>query len=230
MPSLSEPALTVVAPPGAVTAVALVLHGGREASHSPVRARQLAVLRMRPFAAALTGAPGLAVARLRFRVRGWNGELRSPVADTDWALATLNARYPLAPVALVGHSMGGRTAVHVAGTPSVRAVALLAPWIEQGDPVATMTGRRLLVVHGDRDRITSPRASIEYARAAAATATSVGYVTVRGGRHAMLARAGRWHALAAMFVRAAVLDERPDDGTTGQAVSSALAGNTDIVI
>lgn len=69
----AEPALEVRAPSGDVRAVALVLHGGREASSAPVQPRQLAVLRMIPFASALSGAAareGLAVARLRYAVRG----------------------------------------------------------------------------------------------------------------------------------------------------------------
>ncbi|MBN9620076.1 MAG: alpha/beta hydrolase, partial [Actinobacteria bacterium] len=111
----TAPVLDVATPGRAVTAVALVLHGGRERGTGPVRARNLAVIRMQPFASALTrsGAPlGLAVARLRYRVRGWNGALRSPVDDVEWALDSLATRFPDAPVALVGHSMGGRAAVY----------------------------------------------------------------------------------------------------------------------
>ena len=70
--------------------------GGRK-GHGRVTARQLAVLRMLPFAKDLgrAGAPlGLAVARLRYGVRGWNGEDRSPVADGRWALDQLAERFP----------------------------------------------------------------------------------------------------------------------------------------
>ncbi len=85
---------------------------------------------------------GLAVAQVRYRVRGWNGAERSPVADTSWALDELATRFPDVPVALVGHSMGGRAAIYAAGARRVRAVVGLAPWIEPGDPVAPLTGRR----------------------------------------------------------------------------------------
>lgn len=228
MPALSDPALAVDHPDGPVRAVALVLHGGRESSHEPTSARQLAVLRMRPFATALAGTPGLAVARLRYRARGWNGELRSPVADTRWALAELHRRFGAAPVALVGHSMGGRTALHVADDPSVRAVAALAPWIERIDPVEPVAGRRLLLMHGDRDRITSPKRSAAFARAAVGVADTVGYVTVHGERHAMLRRARLWHRVAACFTRCAVLDEVPgraEDELVANLVAKALAGD-----
>ena len=116
---------------------------GRE-SHRPVRAHQLAVLRMRPFVASLRrhgGRDGLVVAQLRYRVRGWNGADRSPVADAAWALDRLIATASrTCPSALVGHSMGGRTAMYVAGHESVRAVVGLAPWIEAGDPVDRLAG------------------------------------------------------------------------------------------
>jgi pimeloyl-ACP methyl ester carboxylesterase len=103
--------LTVNTPKGAVRAVVLVLHGGREDSHAVARANQLAILRMLPIARALArggAGHGLAVARLRFSVRGWNGAERSPVAEARTALDELSVRFPGVPIALVGHSMGGR--------------------------------------------------------------------------------------------------------------------------
>lgn len=203
------PALTVAGPDGA-RAVALVLHGGRSSSRSKARARHLAVLRMRPFAASLLAAGasrGLAVARLRYALRGWNGELQSPVADARWALAQLHERFPDAPVALVGHSMGGRTAMYVADDPLVTSVVGLAPWLEDRDPVATMAGRRLLVLHGDRDRTTSAAASRRYVEAARGTARSAAFVSVRGDGHAMIGRPRVWHAVTASFVTAALLDD-----------------------
>jgi len=231
------PRLTVSAPKGPVCGVVLVLHGGRAASTAPVRSRQLAVLRMRPFAAALERAGrkgGLAVARLEYLLRGWNGAKQSPVADTRWALDELSRRFPGAPIAIVGHSMGGRTAVYVADHPAVRAVVALAPWLEAGDPVAPIAGRRLLVVHGDRDRITSPRASAAYARAAERVAQSVSYVAVTGEKHAMLRRASVWHRLTTEFVLAVICGKQPartvrtDD--VGQAIAGALGGEPAMVV
>ncbi|HMC68182.1 MAG TPA: alpha/beta hydrolase, partial [Mycobacteriales bacterium] len=69
---------------GATRAVALVLPGGRADSFEPTAARHLSGVRMRPFAASLqrNGARhGLEVWSVRYRVRGWNGEQASPVAD-----------------------------------------------------------------------------------------------------------------------------------------------------
>src|SRR5579875_2390195 len=108
-------ALFVDRPRGPVRGIAVVLHGGRSTSVAPVRPYQLAVVRMQPFAASLRrfGRPdGLLVARVRYTVRGWNGAQRSPVADVEQALDELTARFPDVPIALVGHSMGGRAAVY----------------------------------------------------------------------------------------------------------------------
>src|SRR5512139_1413765 len=68
-------------------AVVLVLHGGQEHSLDPAMPRQSAALRMMPFAGALhrAGRPyGVAVWRLGYRYRGWNGDAASPVPDALW--------------------------------------------------------------------------------------------------------------------------------------------------
>jgi alpha-beta hydrolase superfamily lysophospholipase len=232
----AAPALHVDEPRSAVRGAALVLHGGRERSTDRVRPSQFAVLRMLPFAAALRrsgSAQGLAVARLRYAVRGWNGDLRSPLDDARWALADLAVRYPGAPVALVGHSMGGRVALHVAGTPGVRAVVALAPWIEAGDPVEQLAGRRVLIAHGEHDRLTNPTRSADFARQAAAVADSVSYVRVRGERHAMVRRARLWHGLAAGFVSGVLCGTDPFgtvDDAAANVLEKALAGQTALVV
>ncbi|MGI8759848.1 MAG: alpha/beta hydrolase [Jatrophihabitantaceae bacterium] len=230
------PHLHVHEPHGAVGAVALVLHGGRSNSTRRVRASQLAVLRMLPFAASLRRAgvrQGLAVAQLRFTVRGWNGAQRSPVADAQWALGELRRRFPDAPVALVGHSMGGRAAVYAAGFPTVRAVVGLAPWIEDGDPVEQLAGRRILFAHGEHDRMTSPRASAAFAQRAARVAESVSYVSVEAERHAMLRRARVWHELVTGFVLGVLCGTAPEgtaEDATTNVVGKALAGQAALVV
>jgi dienelactone hydrolase len=231
-----EPKLKVDVPDGPVHAIAMVLHGGRSHGTGRVRASQLAVLRMVPFAKHLrrVGAVnGLAVARLRYVQRGWNGAAKAPLADARWALAELERRFPGVPIGLVGHSMGGRTALYVADYPTVRAVVALAPWIETGDPVNQLAGRRVLIAHGTLDRMTSPPASAAYARAAALVADSVSYVSVQDERHAMLRRARVWHELATGFLLA-VLCERQPDGTaepqTTNVLAKALAGQASLVV
>lgn len=205
MVATSEPRLDVLAPAlagGPVRAVALVLHGGREHSTEPVQPRQLAVQRMRPFArrlAAAGGRDGLAVWSLQYRVRGWNGDDRSPVADAEWALARVRERHGDVPVVVVGHSMGGRTAVAVAGDDNVVAIAALAPWLPSGEPYAQVAGRAVLVAHGRLDIVTSPRASLEWARHAATVTDRLWYVALRWERHGMVFRAPTWHALATEF-------------------------------
>jgi dienelactone hydrolase len=232
----AEPALTVRLPAGPVRAVALVLHGGRSHGTGPVRPTQLAVLRMVPFANALHRAgraDGLAVARLRYLQRGWNGTAQAPLADARWALSELERRFPDAPAALVGHSMGGRTALYVAGHPTVQAVVALAPWIEPDDPASQLAGRRILIAHGTRDRMTSPPASAAYARAAARVAASVSYVSVRDERHAMLRRAPVWHELATGFVLGVLCARQSRaTGTPGltNVLTQALAGQASLVV
>lgn len=234
--SREAPFLHVDEPAGDVRAVALVLHGGRSRGEGRVRASQLAVVRMTPFAASLRAAGrqrGLAVARLRYLVRGWNGAAQSPVHDVRWALGQLARRFPGVPVALVGHSMGARAAIYAAGHESVRAVVGLAPWLETGDPDAQLAGRRLLIVHGDRDRMTSPAESASYARHAANVAASVSYVTIRRERHAMLRRAADWHQLTTGYVLGVLCDAAPEEtigARNANAIEKILSGESLLVV
>jgi predicted alpha/beta-hydrolase family hydrolase len=210
MVEVAQPRIDVIDPTDSldrVEAVALVLHGGREKSRAEVTPGQLAVRRMRPFARALASAggdEGVAVWSLQYRVRGWNGADRSPVADARWALDQVEARQGGVPVVLIGHSMGGRTAVHVAAHPCVVAVVALAPWLPAGEPYETVAGRAVLVVHGTLDTTTSPRASLEWARRAATVTDRIWRVELRRERHAMLWRAALWHRLATEFTIAAL--------------------------
>jgi dienelactone hydrolase len=186
-------------------ALVLVLHGGRSASREPTTAVQPAVLRMAPFAAAIRRAvrgSGAQVSRPRFTVRGWNGAQAAPAADLAGLLEQASRHY--AQVVLVGHSMGARAALRMAGHPLVAAVGALAPWLPPGEPAGQLAGRRVLLAHGDRDRMTSAPQTWAYAGRAAAAGARVSAVTVTGGEHTMLNRAGLWHGLAAEFTRAAL--------------------------
>lgn len=199
---MTEPALAVHLPTDDVRAVALVLPGGRADSFEPGDSRHLSGVRMRPIARSIHRAGrrrGVAVLQLRYRVRGWNGAEMSPVADAQWALQQVRTRHGDVPVVLVGHSMGGRTALRVAGEESVRGVAALAPWLPDGEPVEQLVGREVLIAHGNLDRVTSPRASRQFADRARPVAKQIDYVTVWGDSHAMLFRAPTWHRLATQF-------------------------------
>ena len=114
------------------------------------------------------------MAVLRFRVRGWNGAEMSPVADATWALDQLARAVP-GPCrsALLGHSMGGRTALRVGGHSAVTAVAGLAPWLPPSEPSAQLAGRSVLLAHGTADRMTDPAATAGFAARLRAEGTPV---------------------------------------------------------
>jgi alpha-beta hydrolase superfamily lysophospholipase len=196
---------------------------------------------MVPIARALLRAgrqPGLAVARLRFAVRGWNGEERSPVADAHWALDQLAERFPDRPIAIVGHSMGGRTAIAVADHPSVTTIVGLAPWLERSDHTGTVAGRRVLLAHGSRDRITDPRRSAWFVTEVAPIARSASFVSIEGEKHAMLGRPGVWNDLTTGYVLAALCDVPPGVSSPGgtsnpdmtNVLRQALAGQAALVV
>jgi pimeloyl-ACP methyl ester carboxylesterase len=182
-----------------VCAAVIVAHGGRSVSTEPVTPLQLAVLRMIPLAHAVRRAlrgSGAAVYRPRYQLRGWNGELASPVRDLEAVLDQLAG----VPVVLIGHSMGARAAFRVAGHPAVSAVAGLAPWLPPGEPVDQLAGRPILLAHGSDDHTTDPGETWAYAERARSV-TTVEAIEIRGGDHAMLRRAPLWHHIAADFSR-----------------------------
>lgn len=185
-----------------IAAVAVVLHGGTEWSQAPTSPRQPSVLRMLPIVWCLRRRGrkhGLAVWALRFAVRGWNGDEMSPMADVRWALEQVRSRHGDVPVALVGHSMGGRAALRGGGG-QVRSVVAHAPWLPAGEPVDQLARCSVLIAHGNEDRRTSPGRSREFAHEAAAVAAHVSWVEVRGSGHALLRRARHWHRLTTDFV------------------------------
>jgi pimeloyl-ACP methyl ester carboxylesterase len=212
---------------GAVDAVALVLPGGKAKSFAPGDPKGLAAARMRPFASSLHRAGrshGLAVWTVQYRYRGWNGDARSPVVDTQWALEEVRRRHGDVPVVLVGHSMGGRTALQAAGDRSVRGVCALAPWTEARDPVEQLAGRSLLIAHGNWDTVTSAAASRRYAERAAAITSPVGRLVVEADLHAMVFRWRRWHAIATGFAMG-TLGLAPLPQRIQRAFAAGAAGN-----
>jgi pimeloyl-ACP methyl ester carboxylesterase len=197
------PKLIDVAVPARPSGAVLVLHGGASRRHSMmVSPAQLSVLRMIPIARriARAGRGSLAVFRLLNSRRGWDAT-HTPVADVRWALDELAGRFgERLPVALVGHSLGGRAALLAADRPEVRSAVALAPWVYPTDVPAGLDGQRLLIVHGDQDRVASPARAAEIARRIGAA-----YVSVDGAKHAMLRRHGVFSGLAGAFCTATLL-------------------------
>lgn len=203
MTRVGESAVDVRPAHGPTRAVVLVLPGGRADSLEPLPPRHLAGARMQPFASSLhrRGAGhGVEVATLRYRVRGWNGALMSPVADAEQALDEVRRRHGPVPVVLVGHSMGGRVAMRVGGDASVVAALGLAPWLPDGEPFAQLAGRRIVLAHGNLDRVTSAAATRRFADLAAGRGVQADFVVVRGDTHALLLRARAWTRLVDGFV------------------------------
>lgn len=203
----------MAAPPSAVrpsavrpSAAVLLLHGGAETGLAAPLPGPLNLpgMRMRPFARTIAGATGgggdVLVRTARYAHHGWNGPREDPLHDALRALDALGREAGDIPVVLVGHSMGARAALRAAGHPLVRGVVGLAPWCPADDPVDQLAGRDVVLLHSTRDRITSPRASQRLtARARLADARSC-LVAIRRSDHAMLRRAGEWHALTARLV------------------------------
>ena len=192
------PALERRDPTGATRAVALVLPGGRATSLDPHLERHLTTARMRPIAGMLARrgrSAGLAAWLLRYRYRGWNDQQMSPLADVRWALDQVRSAHGEVPVVLVGHSMGGRAGLRMGGQPDVRGVVALAPWLPAGEPTEQLTDRCVVIAHGTLDRVTSPRASMDYAARAAAVTARCDYVAVPFDAHSMVLRARRWNAI-----------------------------------
>jgi alpha-beta hydrolase superfamily lysophospholipase len=198
----AAPSVSVLSPRGPTTAVVLVLGGGKAHSYAATAPGQLTAVRMRPFAAALHRhgrRHGLEVWTVRYRYRGWNGRDRSPVADVEWAIAEVRQRHGDVPLVLVGHSMGGRTALACGGATSIKGICVLAPWTEDRDHVEQLAGRTVLMVHGSADRVTSPHASRAFAARAAKVGARVGYISLPGEMHAMVFRWRTWHQIVAGF-------------------------------
>lgn len=212
------PTLSWDARPADATVVALVMHGGAVEGLEVNRAWSHNVARLVPFARALKRVPGpMAVARLRFRVRGWNGDAM-PVEDARWALDQVRTAYPGVPIALVGHSMGGRVALFVGADPDVRLVVGLAPWVEPGDPHPG-AGTRTVLIHGDRDVICSLARTREAVERMQAEGLDASLVRVARADHAMLVRSRLWTALVTEVVAATFA---PELGGTGEPRSGPI--------
>ena len=94
--------------------------------------------------------PSLGFLEVRYRIKSWR-RLELCIEDAGAAIAAVKAD-GAGEVALLGFSMGGAVAVHVADDPAVSAVIALAPWFYESLDVSPLDGRRLAVLHGALDR------------------------------------------------------------------------------
>lgn len=220
-----EPGVEVLPAEGTTRAVVLVLHGGKADSFEASEASHLSRRRLEPFAKALHrqgAASGVSVWQLRYRYRGWNGAHRNAAHDAQWALDEVRRRHGEVPVVLLGHSMGGRAAVHVLGDRSVVGMVALCPWLPN-EPFQGAAGKKVAVVHAVGDRWTSARESRAWATAAAQLAASMLYVQVRHSGHFMLRRSGLWTDLATGLTLG-LLGVHPSVGRAATNVLSEASG------
>ncbi len=202
-PTVSSPSLTRLDASGTPRGLVLMLHGGKARSDVVVDHRSASWRRLAAMQRTITPAAhdaGVSTWLLRYRRRGWNGG--APVSDARWALEQVRRELGDLPVVLLGHSMGGRTAVHVADDRSVAGVVALAPWWAAEDPVATLNGTHVRAAHGRTDKITSYRMTAAYLERARPVAASTSLTDMGRVGHYMLRRVDAWIA----FASAASLD------------------------
>jgi pimeloyl-ACP methyl ester carboxylesterase len=179
----------------------LVLPGGRPKSDAPSQAWQLANLRIESLTQSLRRrvGPGVVVRRVQYRLRGWNPGRLDALRDAKTALDDMLDAVGSGPVVLVGHSMGGRVAAHLAAQGRVAAVAALAPWWPDDDCDLVPPGCRLLTMHGSADTWTDPKASQRQTMRAAARGVDAQWVGFPGAGHFLMRDYARWHRLTAEF-------------------------------
>lgn len=180
----------------------LVLPGGQVYSEQPNHRRQLANVRMDFVTGALRArlGPEVEVRQVQYRLRGWNGARADPVRDARAVLDRAGNRFEPKQIVVVGHSMGGRVAAHLAAGGRVGAVVALAPWWANGDGALIPADTKLLVVHGTADLTTDPIESRIQTAQARERGVDAHWVGIDGVGHHMVRRWRRWHRLTTDFV------------------------------
>lgn len=140
------------------------------------------------------------VRQVRYRVYGWNGGQASPMPYARAALDEITRDRPDLPVAVIGHSMGGRVAAQLGADPRVVGVLGLAPWWQFADWRFIRDSVLVRAVHGDADRVTfAPRTAKGIAELRA-RGMDADFLCVPGGGHPMLDHVGVWQRAAVDFV------------------------------
>lgn len=180
----------------------LVLPGGKVRSDLRSRSWQLANVRMALFARALRRrlGPGVEVQRVRYRLRGWNSPQLDALNDAVAVLDGARERFKPSQIAVVGHSMGGRVAAHLAARGDVDTVVALAPWWVGNDADLIPATTQLLAVHGTADTWTDPAASRAQVERAAQRGLEARWVGLDGAGHYMVRDWSQWHRLTADFI------------------------------
>lgn len=196
----ARPVLVLPQTPDEPRGVVLMLHGGEVDDVRPLRRWDPSAVVMRVMTEKLAERqPDLAFVRLLNAVGGWNEPIRSPVADAQWALMRLRQLYPGLPIAVVGHSMGGRTAFELAGTQPLAALVGLAPWLADGYGESRFLGLPTLIVHGKADTVTRQDASADLVRRIRVAGGTAGFLSVPGW-HSLGFRPAIWQRQVAAFL------------------------------
>jgi predicted esterase len=196
------PSLTRREVDGRPSGLVLMLHGGKADGLTAVDDSSASWRRsswMMEHVAGRMNRAGASVWLLRYGLRGWNervGPTPSPVPDARWALDEVRRELGDVPVVLLGHSMGGRTAVAVADDPNVVGVVALAPWLPPDEPNAALAGKPFVAAHGRSDKITSFRQTRAFARRAEGVAASVELHDMGHVGHYMFRNIPAWNAFA----------------------------------
>ncbi len=139
------------------------------------------------------------VRRVQYRLRGWNPRSLDALVDARAALTEMVDRVADGPIVLVGHSMGGRVAAHLAADGRVAGIVALAPWWPGNDADLIPPSVALLTMHGSADTWTDPVASRVQTLRAAARGVDARWVGVPGAGHFLLQDYSRWNRLTAEF-------------------------------
>ncbi|MFT3714441.1 MAG: alpha/beta hydrolase [Gordonia sp. (in: high G+C Gram-positive bacteria)] len=186
----------------------LVLPGGTDFSYQPFSPLQPSAMRMYPFTASIQArfGPLVRVHQAGYRVRGWNGGQASPMPYARNALEQVKKRYPDTPIALIGHSMGGRIVANLGDDDAVTDILALAPWWQFADWRKIHDGARVLAIHGENDNLTRPRRTEKGIEELQARGLDARFISVPHGGHAMLDHIGLWQGEALGFIGRALND------------------------
>lgn len=208
------PHLLGSAPAGRADAFILILHGGKpRSSRTYLPVLNASLLRMLPFDRDIRNrihahpdARDLTIGThvLQYRVRGWNEPDRDSAADAVWAVDEIRrAHGDDTPIAVLGHSMGGRAAAHLVERrqDNVRSVFALAPWWPDLDGLRMEAASPTLrVLHGSIDPITSPKDSRRQTEHLAAAGVDARWFAVPSAGHYMFRQPSLWREMACEWI------------------------------